>query len=201
MLNYIWPAFIVIAFIFAIITGNVSNLNQSVFTSLEDVLKLVMTLIGTMSLWCGLMEIVKNTSLINKIVKVLNPLIHFLFPELKNEENTRQDIAMNMVSNMLGLGNAATPMGIKAMQGMQKCNDNKEELSNSMILFIVLNTASIQIIPTTVLAIRSSLESKDPTKVIIPILVSSFVAAVTGITLTKALIKMNKRRRKAIWKS
>ena len=107
------------------------------------------------------MKIAEKTSVITKLTKILNPIIKILFPELKNEKEIRKEIAMNMIANILGLGNAATPLGIKAMKSMQKINLNKETLSNSMVMLIVLNTASIQIIPTTVIAIRASLNSKN----------------------------------------
>ena len=101
-----------------------------------------------------------------------------LFPELKNNEKIQKEISMNMVANILGLGNAATPLGLKAMQSMQDENKNKDTLSNSMMVFMVLNTASIQIIPTTVIAIRNSLESKNPTSIVFPVWVVTILAAV-----------------------
>ena len=106
------------------------------------------------------MEIAKKTSLINKLNKLLKPFINFLFPDLKNNEIAKQEISMNMIANILGLGNAATPLGIKAKKTMQKENKVKDTLSNSMMMFIVINTASIQLIPTNVIAIRTSLNLK-----------------------------------------
>ena len=156
MLNKIWPIFIIASFIYAVIFGNIDKLNSSIFSSTQETVTLCLTLLGTMSLWSGIMKIAEKTSVITKLTKILNPIIKILFPELKNEKEIRKEIAMNMIANILGLGNAATPLGIKAMKSMQKINLNKETLSNSMVMLIVLNTASIQIIPTTVIAIRAS---------------------------------------------
>lgn len=135
------------------------------------------------------MEIAKNTSLINKLTNMLRPIIKRLFPELKNNEKANQEISINVIANILGLGNAATPLGIKAMKTMQQENKRKDELSNSMMMFILLNTASLQLIPTNVIAIRTSLGSNNPTSIIIPIWISSVVAAIVGIFFVKVLIK------------
>ena len=138
----------------------------------------------------------KKTKIIKKLTRILNPLINFLFPELKTQEKIRNEIAMNMVANILGLGNAATPLGIKAMKSMQEINPDKKVLSNSMVTLIVLNTASIQLIPTTVIAIRMSLGSENPTNIIFPVWIATLCAAVAGITATKILIAKSEKIKK-----
>ena len=178
MLNIVWPIFIIISFTYAIFSGNIEKLNSSIFESTSDAIELTISLLGSMCLWNGIMKIASSTSLIKKLTKILNPIIRFLFPELKNNEKIQKEISMNMVANILGLGNAATPLGLKAMQSMQDENKNKDTLSNSMMVFMVLNTASIQIIPTTVIAIRNSLESKNPTSIVFPVWVVTILAAV-----------------------
>ncbi|MCL2382778.1 MAG: nucleoside recognition protein [Oscillospiraceae bacterium] len=157
MLNIIWPLFIVASFIYAIITGKVEEINNSIFDSTADAVTLTLTLIGTMCLWTGLMKIATETSIMKKLTKMLSPLMRILFPDIKKGDPVHEEISMNMVANVMGMGNAATPAGLKAMKSMQRTNKDKKVLSNSMAMFIVLNTASIQIIPTTVIAIRSSL--------------------------------------------
>lgn len=189
MLNILWPIFLILSFIYALISGKVEEVNNGIFTSLSDAVELTLTFLGTICLWNGIMEIAKQTSLINKLTKLLRPLINFLFPDLKNNENARQEISMNMIANILGLGNAATPLGIKAMQTMQRENTKKDTLSNSMMMFIVINTASIQLIPTNVIAIRTSLNSQNPTSIIIPVWIATIIAAIVGIAFTKILIK------------
>ena len=189
MLNILWPIFIILSVVYAIIFGNIEEVNTGIFNSLSEAVELSLTFLGTICLWSGIMEIAKKTSLINKLNKLLKPFINFLFPDLKNNELAKQEISMNMIANILGLGNAATPLGIKAMKTMQKENKVKDTLSNSMMMFIVINTASIQLIPTNVIAIRTSLNSQNPTSIIIPVWIATIIAGVVGITLTKILIK------------
>ena len=122
----------------------------------------------------------------------LSPIMKFLFPKYKKGTSIYKEISMNMVANILGLGNAATPLGIKAMKSMQQDNPNKKVLTNEMATFIVLNTASIQIIPTTVIAIRSSLGSSNPTSIIVPVWIATICAAVFGMFAVKIFIKFGK---------
>ena len=189
MLNILWPIFIILSVIYSIISGNIEEVNTGIFNSLSEAVELSITFLGTICLWSGIMEIAKKTSIISKLNKLLKPFINFLFPDLKNKEMAKQEISMNMIANILGLGNAATPLGIKAMQTMQKANKSKETLSNSMMMFIVINTASIQLIPTNVIAIRTSLNSQNPTSIIIPVWIATIIAGFVGIFLTKILIK------------
>lgn len=192
MLNKIWPIFIIISIIYAVYSGNLENLNNSIFESTESTISITMTLLGTMCLWSGLMKIACNLSLIEKLCKFLNPIINFLFPDLKKSPKIKKEISMNMIANILGLGNAATPLGLKAMESMQKENEKKDSLSNSMMMFVLINTASIQIIPTTVLAIRKSLGSEDSTGILVPVWCATICAAIAGIIIVKLLIKKNK---------
>ena len=160
MLNKLWPAFIIISFIYSIINLNMNELNNSIFKSCEQTIKMILSFMGIMCMWNGIMEIIQKTTLIKKITKCLSPVMKFLFPDIKKDSKAYNEISMNIVANALGLGNASTPLGLKAIKSMQDENKNKEELSDSMIMFIVLNTISIQVIPTTVIAIRSSLRLK-----------------------------------------
>lgn len=157
MLNKLWPVFIIISFIYGLLNFNMDQLNNSIFESCKQTVEMILNFMGIMCMWNGIMEIIKETTLINKITKCLTPIMKFLFPDIRKESKAYGEISMNIVANLLGLGNAATPLGLKAIKSLQEENENKNELSNSMIMFIVLNTMSIQIIPTTVIAIRSSL--------------------------------------------
>lgn len=189
MLNKIWPFFIIISFIFSIITNNIENFNNSIFNSCNEAVNLSIVLLGTMCLWNGLMKIVKETSLITKLSNFLYPLIHFLFPNLRKEDREYKEISINIIANLLGIGNAATPSGLQAMKTMQEKNNNKEVLTDNMAMFIILNTASIQLIPTTVIAIRMSLNSENPTKIIFPIWIVTILADIAGIIASKILRK------------
>lgn len=177
LLNIVWPIFIIISFSYAIFSGNLDSLNSSIFQSTEDAIKLTLSLLGTICLWNGVMQIASKTSVIDKLARFLKPIIKFLFPDLKNENKIQKEISMNMIANLLGLGNAATPLGLKAMKSMQRENKDKDKLSDSMMMFIVINTASIQIIPTTVIAIRNSLGSSNPTGIVFPVWIATICAA------------------------
>ena len=189
MLNILWPAFIILSFIYAIFSGRINEINNGIFTSVADAVELSITFLGTICLWNGIMEIAKKTTLMERITKLLRPLINYLFPELKKNEKAKQEISLNMVANIMGLGNAATPLGLKAMKTMQKDNKKKDTLTNSMLMFIVINTASLQLIPTNVIAIRMSLGSENPTSIILPVWIATIIAAVVGVFFTKILIK------------
>lgn len=195
MLNIVWPIFIILSFSYAIFSGNIEELNLGILNSSKDAITLTISLLGTMCLWNGIVKIAMNTNLIDKLTNFLKPIILFLFPDLKKEENIKKEISMNMCANILGLGNAATPLGLKAMKSMQKINDKKDRLSDSMMMFVVINTASIQIIPTTVIAIRNSLGSENPTSIVFPVWIATIAAAVFGIIATKIIIKITKKEK------
>lgn len=194
MLNLVWPIFIIISFSYAIFSGNLQNLNSSIFDSVESAVNLSITMLGTMCLWSGIINVATNTNIMKIMNKMLKPIIRFLFPEIRENLKAQNEISMNMVANILGLGNAATPLGLKAMETLQVENKNKQELSDSMIMLIVINTASIQIIPTTIIAIRSSLGSENPTSIIVPVWIATICSAIVGITVTKLLIKYSNKR-------
>ena len=194
MLNIVWPIFIIISFSYAIFFGNLDLLNIEIFSSLENAIKLSINLLGTICLWNGIMQIANKTSVIDKLTSFLKPIIRYLFPDLKKKPKIQKEISMNMIANILGLGNAATPLGLKAMKSMQEENEDKEVLSDSMAMFIVINTASIQIIPTTVIAIRNSLGSENPTSIVFPVWIATICAAISGIVAVRMLIKVTKKR-------
>lgn len=194
LLNILWPIIIIISIIFAIISGNMEKLNSSIFESCGTAIQLSISLLGTICLWNGIMQIVQDSSLIKKITKLLQPIFRFLFPDIKEGSKENKEISLNIIANILGLGNAATPLGLKAMKTMQEKNSNKDTLTNSMAMFIILNTASLQLIPTTVIAIRNSLGSQNPTSIIVPVWISTICAGIAGITLAKIFIRKSKTK-------
>ena len=196
MLNKLWPIFIIVSFVYGIFTGRVEQMSNSIFESTANAVQLSITFLGTICLWNGMMEIVRKTSLMEKLTHLLRPAIGFLFPELKHNEKAKEEITLNMIANILGLGNAATPLGLKAMKTMQKDNSKKDTVSHSMAMFIVINTASIQIIPTTVIAIRASLGSNNPSYVIFPIWIATIGAAGVAILVTKCFIRREERKKR-----
>lgn len=192
MLNTLWPIFIIISYIYAVFSGNIEDINNGIFESCESAVSLAITFFGTITLWCGIMQIAKDSSLSQKLAKLLRPFIKFLFPEIRENDIVHEEISLNMIANILGLGNAATPLGLKAMKSLQEKNIVKNTLSNPMAMLILLNTSSLQLIPTTVLAIRISLNSSSPTKIIVPVWITSICAALLGIILVKFFIKIGK---------
>lgn len=189
MLNIIWPVFIIVSFIYAILNGRVAEVNSSIFESIKLAVDLSISLLGTMCLWNGIMQIASQTNIIKLLGKILNPIMKKIFPDIKKEEKVHKEISMNIIANIMGLGNAATPLGLKAMKSMQEKNEDKTRLSNSMAMFIVLNTASVQIIPTTVIAIRSSLGSANPTAMIVPVWIATICAATAAVISAKLLMR------------
>ena len=193
MLNKIWCFFIVIAIVFSLINGTYTQVNNSIFIGIEDTVTLIISFVGSISFWNGIMNIIKNTSLIDKLKKILSPLIKFIFPKIDLESEAGKNVAMNMTSNILGLGNAATPCGLKAIEELQKENSDSDKLSNNMLLFILINTASIQLIPTTIISIRSSLGSKNPSTIILGVWFSSIISFISMLIITKTYIKLKRR--------
>ena len=193
MLNILWPFFVIISINYATFSGNLDKLNKSIFDSTESAVSLTITLLGITCLWSGIMEIASKTDIIKYLNKILKPIVKKIFPNINSKSKSYDNIIMNITANILGLGNAATPLGLKAMSELQKENNDKETLNDNMMMLIVLNTASLQIIPTTVISIRSSLGSNNPTQIIFPVWISTICAAVVGIVCCKIIIKCTKK--------
>lgn len=189
MLNIIWPIFIIVSFVYAILNGRIEEVNNSIFDSTKSAVELSISLLGTICLWNGIMQVASKTKIVKHLSNLLSPIMKRLFPDIKKQDKVYEEITMNMVANIMGLGNAATPLGLKAMKSMQKENEDKSRLSDSMAIFIVLNTASIQLIPTTVIAIRTSLGSNNPTAMLIPVWIATICAAISAIVSAKVLMK------------
>ena len=192
VLNYIWIAFFVIAFIFAAIQLAMGDptvfqkIVDSTFDSSKNAFEISLGLTGVLALWLGIMKIGERAGAVNVLARMLSPFFTKLFPDIPKNHPVMGSIFMNIASNMLGLDNAATPTGLKAMQGMQELNTRKDTATNPMIMFLVLNTSGLTIIPTTILAFRASYGAAQPTDVFIPILLATTVATLAGIIITAA---------------
>jgi spore maturation protein SpmA len=190
VLNYIWIAFFVIAFIFALIglamgdTTIFQKIVDSTFDSSKNAFEISLGLTGVLALWLGIMKIGEKAGVVNVLARALSPVFTRLFPDIPKNHPVMGSIFMNIASNMLGLDNAATPTGLKAMQQMQELNTKKDTATNPMIMFLVLNTSGLTIIPTTILAFRASYGAAQPTDVFIPILMATLVATLAGIIIT-----------------
>lgn len=186
MLNKIWTWMLIISFVVSFFTGRVNETAEAIFESSKNAVTMCIGLLGIMCFWSGIMEICKRSKLINGISKLISPLTKILFPGLKSTA-ALGPIILNMVANIMGLANAATPLGIKAMGELQKINKQKDIASNYMCTFVVVNTASIQLIPSTVLALRSAADSQEPFEIIICVWICSVLALTVGVIFTKIL--------------
>lgn len=195
MLNFIWCFFIIISVIFSIMKGNFVDVNNSIFLSIQTTVELCIKLLGVMCFWNGVLRIITNTSIQNKLKIIIKPINNFLFPKLDKQSKTYQYISLNMVTNLLGIGNAATPAGLQAMEELERENNLKKELSDDTIIFLAINTASLQLIPTNVIAIRASLNSSNPGGIILGVWFCSIVTFLTIILLAKLYIFFRKRKK------
>ena len=189
MINYIWASMLILSFIFSIAKGNLNDVNNALLDGATSAVQMAIGILGMMCFWSGLLEIAKRAGLTEKLSKILRPLMKLLFPELKENSPAIGAMLMNMVANFLGLSNAATPLGLKAMKELDKENKQRKKASHSMCLFVVINTASITLIPTTVIALRAANGSKDPFSVIVPVWICSVVSVTVGIVISKILAK------------
>lgn len=187
MLNYIWFGMLATGFIIGIMNGRVNEVSNAVIESSSDAIKLSINLLGIMCLWSGMMKIAEKSGLVKNITSVVRPFLSFLFPKIPKNHPAMGAILMNLAANILGLGNAATPLGLNAMSELSKLNPSKHTVSNEIAMFLVLNTASLQLIPTSVIAIRAQAGSVNPTEIIGTVWVASAFAAVAGVVSTKIL--------------
>lgn len=185
MLNYIWSGMLVVGIIIAMINGRISEVTKAVIDSAGKAIELSIALLGIMCLWTGIMAVAKDSGVIDFLCRLLRPFLKILFPGIPRNHPAIGAIVMNLSANFLGLGNAATPLGIKAMQELQKLNPEKGIASNPMCMFLVLNTAAIQLIPATMIAIRTDAGSANPTEIITAVWVASICATITGVFLTR----------------
>jgi len=174
-----------------IITGRMGEISNAVLESCINSVNLVITMLGSMCLWSGLMKAAQKAGLVNSLAKMLKGVFRFLFPGIPKDHPANGAIAMSLSADLLGLGNAATPLGIMAMKELSKVNNDSTVASNAMVMFGVVNAACIQLIPSTVLIIRQQAGSSNPSSVIPCIWVASFISLVSGITAAKLFEKFN----------
>ena len=184
-LNIIWGYLMIFSLVIGFLNGKTTELTSTILESAETTIETCLKIFGTIAVWSGIMKIAEKSGAIEKMQVVSYPIVKFLFPSLKKESKAINNIALNMTANLIGLGNLATPVGIKAMKDMQEENKDKTKLSKSMVMFLVLNMASIQLIPTTVIGLRMSYGSKNPAEIVIPILIASLFSAVIGVLIVK----------------
>ena len=193
-MNYIFYFLIVSSIVIGAFTGRLQEVVNSVMTGAELSVKVAFSLIGIMAFWLGIMRIAEKAGLVRLISKLLRPITKWLFNELPPESPAVGDVAMNFTANALGLANAATPFGIRAMEEFQNVNVKKDTASNSMCLFLAMNTAGFQLIPTTVLAVLVGIGYKNPTEIIAPTLLVTLIAFISAILMAKTAQCLSKYR-------
>ncbi|MDO5568603.1 MAG: nucleoside recognition domain-containing protein [bacterium] len=191
MVNYIWAFFLIIGIIYSFISGSVQIVGDTLLTSCNTALELVLKLLPVMCLWLGLMNIAKESGLLNKITKIIEPGLRLIFPEIPPSDDSLSFIASNIVMNMVGLGNAATPFGLKAMKELKRLSKN-DTASRSMITFLVINTASVTLIPTTVISLRLMYGSSNPTEILGISIIVTIISCFFGLLLDRLCYIMGK---------
>jgi len=187
MLNWIWFALMAIALVVASINGTAAGVTKGAVDSAKTAVEIALGLIGVMTLWLGIMRIAEKAGLISALGRMLRPFSRLLFPEIPPDHPAIGAMILNIAANMLGLSNAATPMGIKAMEELQQLNPQKETASNAMVTFMTLNTGGLQLIPATIIAVLAASGAKDPTAIISTTIIASGCGTIAAVTTSKLL--------------
>lgn len=189
MVNRLWTYFIIIGILFGLLSGKSLNINETILNSAKSSLEVFIQIFPVIALWLGIMNIATKSGLLTKLSKLLSKVLHPLFPEIPKNHISLGYISSNIIANMFGLGSAATPAGLKAMNSLQELNEKKDVASKSMLTFTMLNTAAITIIPTTLIALRMMYGSAEPTKTVTVTLISTILATIFSIILDKILAR------------
>lgn len=185
MVNIIWVILTAIGLVFAMLNGTINEVNEAIFNGAKEAVTLCIGLISILVFWLGMMKIAEDAGLLNKLASLFRPIVKKLFPEVPGDHPAMGYMLSNMMANMFGLGNAATPLGIKAMEELKRLNGGKNEASRSMITFLAINTSSLTLIPTTVIAIRMNYNSASPTDIVGPTLVATFCSTLAAIMIDR----------------
>lgn len=194
MINIIWASLIIIGFLVGAINGDLEIVTTAAIDSAKQSVELAIGLIGVMGMWLGIMKIGEDSGLIGSLGRLLRPVMKMLFPDVPSDHPAMGAMIMNISANILGLGNAATPFGIKAMEELQKLNHKKDTATNAMVTFLAINTSSVTLIPSSTIAILASLGAKSPTNIIGPTIMATIVSTTVAIITSKML--QNSRRYK-----
>lgn len=191
MVNKIWGFFIIIGVIFGIVNSKITLINETILSSTTTTIEMILKIFPVIALWLGIMEIAKESGLLKKLSDLFKPLLSKLFPEIPNNHESLGYISSNVVINMLGLGNAATPFGLKAMKSLNDLNKNSKTASKSMITFLILNTSGLTIIPTTVISLRMMHGSINPTEIVLATIISTVISTFLALLVDKIFRRRN----------
>ncbi|WP_181349985.1 nucleoside recognition domain-containing protein [Thalassobacillus sp. CUG 92003] len=197
MINVIWAMLAVIGIVYAGINGTMAEVNRAIFQTIDDSVMITLSLMGVLIFWLGLMKVAEEAGLLRALAKAFRPIVTRLFPDIPRDDPAMGYILSNMTANMLGLGNAATPMGIKAMKEMKRLSGS-DEASRSMITFLALNTSSLTLIPTTVIAIRMKFDSAAPTEIISSTLIATAISTMAAILIDRYFYYQRRKKERHI---
>ena len=193
MLNYIWFGLMLIALVVAAFNGTAGKVSNAAIESAKTAVEIAIGLVGVMTLWLGIMRIAEASGLVTLLGRLLRPVLRWLFPEVPADHPANGAIVMSIAANMLGLNNAATPLGIKAMEELQSLNDQKDTASNPMVTFMALNTSGVQLIPATMIGVLAAAGSVAPTVIIAPSIIATFIGTVAAVMAAKFLQRFYRR--------
>ncbi|MFH1574166.1 MAG: nucleoside recognition domain-containing protein [Acidobacteriota bacterium] len=191
MLNYIWFALVILAVVIGGINGKIEEVTKAAIDAAGTAVTISIGLIGVMALWLGVVKIAEDSGLMKALARAIAPLMKWLFPEIPRDHPAMSSMIMNIAANMLGLNNAATPLGIKAMGELEKLNPHPGVATNAMCMFLTINTANVQLIPASMIGLLASAGSKDPTAIIGTTIAATCIALTVGITVAKLAEKLN----------
>lgn len=189
MVTLLWSLFIIIGIVVCFINGRMDILNVKIIESTKSSFDIILNLFPVLSLWLGLVNIAEKSGLLKKLSNLFKPVMRILFKEIDSNDESLSLIASNFITNLFGLSSASTPLGLKAMERLQKINPKKDTASKSMITFLVLNTTGLTLIPTTLISIRTLYKSINPTKIIVPCFLATLIATISGLIINKIVGK------------
>lgn len=189
MVNIIWTIFIFCGIIYAIVTNNVDVVNNTIMESSKTSLDMIIQIFPVLALWMGLMNIAEKSKLLDKFSNLISPVLTKLFPEIPRGHESLSYIASNIIANIFGLGSAATPFGLKAMESLQKLNKKKDTASRSMITFLIINTSGVTLVPTTIISMRMMYKSTNPTVILLACMIGTTCSTIGGIFVDKIFTK------------
>ncbi len=193
MLNYIWFGLMAIALVVAAFNGTADAVTKGALDSAKTAVEIAIGLIGILTLWLGIMRVAEAAGLVSSLGRLLRPVLRWIFPEVPPGHPAAGAIVMSVAANMLGLNNAATPFGIKAMEELQTLNDRKDTASNPMVTFMALNTAGVQLIPTTMIGVLVAAGAINPTAIIAPSIIATFIGSIAAVLAAKVLQRFYRR--------
>ncbi|HEX8409012.1 MAG TPA: nucleoside recognition domain-containing protein [Thermoanaerobaculia bacterium] len=196
MLNYIWFGLMAIAFVIAAFNGTIGAVSTAAIESAKTGVEIAIGLVGVMTLWLGIMRVAEAAGLVTVLGRLLRPVLRWLFPDVPPDHPANGAIVLSIAANMLGLNNAATPLGIKAMEELQALNEHKDTATNAMVTFMALNTSGVQLVPATMIGVLAAAGSTNPTWIIGPSIVATFIGTVAAVIAAKVLQRFYRQNEK-----